>query len=63
MARKSLKFQTKFFMAADFFTHSKKEMRTWKKKTEADYRADFLFLSASFFSSSLDTLMLVIPNI
>jgi hypothetical protein len=63
MARKSLKFQTKFSMAADFFTRRKKEMSTWKKKTEGDYRADFLFLPASFFSSSLDTLMLVIPNI
>jgi hypothetical protein len=50
-------------MAADFFTRRKKEMSTWKKKTEADYRADFLFLPASFLSSSLDTLMLVIPNI
>jgi hypothetical protein len=63
MTRKSLKFQTKFSMAADFFSSRKKETSTWKKKTEADYRADFLFLPASFFSSSLDTLMLVIPNI
>jgi len=50
-------------MAADFFTRRKKEMSTWKKRTGADYRADFLFLPASFLSSSLDTLMLVIPNI
>jgi hypothetical protein len=61
MVHKSLKSQTKFSMVVDFFIHRKKKMSTWKNKIEVDYKADLFFL-ASFFSSFLDTLMLVIPN-